>query len=118
MKKLDFEDESISSFFSKLETDMLKYLWGKGYGSTKILYRLFGEKHKVAHSTISVTLGRLYKKGILNRKSERGKGGIRFVYYPQLTKEEFGDQLANKFIDFLRKSFGETCVANLRKKIK
>ena len=118
MKKLDFEGRDIDSLFSKLETDMLKYLWNKGYGNTNILYKLLGEQHDVSHSTISVTLGRLYEKGILRRRPEKGKGGIRFVYYPKLSKAEFGDQLANKFVEFLRKSFGEASIANLKKRIK
>ena len=116
MRKTYLDD--VDSLFSKLEADILGYLWNKGYGNTKILYKLFREKHRVTHSTIAVTLGRLYEGGILTRKPERGKGGIRFVYYPKFTKEEFGNNLANKFIEFLRKSFGEACVANLRKKIK
>lgn len=118
MKRIDLEGNNIDSLFSKLETDILRYLWDRGYGSTKILYKLFGEKHSVTHSTIAVTLGRLYGKGILKRKPEIGRGGIRFVYYPKFTKEEFGNHLADKFIGFLRKSFGEACVANLKKRIK
>lgn len=118
MRRINLEGKDIDSLFSKLETDVLRYLWAKGYGSTNILYKLLGEKHDVTHSTISVTLGRLFGKGILTRKPERGKGGIRFVYYPKFTKEEFGSHLANKFIEFLRKSFGETSVANLKKNLK
>ncbi|MBI4010204.1 MAG: BlaI/MecI/CopY family transcriptional regulator [Candidatus Aenigmarchaeota archaeon] len=118
MRKLDFEGKDIDSLFSRLEADVLRYLWSKGYGSTNILYKLFGEKHNVSHSSIAVTLGRLHEKGILKRKAERGKGGIRFVYHPKFTKEEFGNHLANKFVEFLRNSFGEACVANLKKKIK
>ena len=112
------EGKNTDSLFSKLEADILGYLWNRGQGNTNILYKLLGEKHDVTHSTVAVTLGRLYGKGILTRKPERGKGGIRFVYYPRFTKEEFGSHLANKFIDFLRKNFGEACVANLKKKIK
>ncbi len=104
--------------FSELETDILKYLWIKGYGNTNILYKLFGKKHGVTHSTISVTLGRLHETGILTRKPERGLGGIRFVYYPKFTKEEFGNRLADRFVEFLRKNFGEASVANLKKKIR
>ncbi len=118
MRRIDLESQDIGSLFNKLETDILRYLWNKGYGGTNILYKLLGEKHDITHSTVAVTLGRLYEKGILKRKAERGKGGIRFVYYPKFTKEEFGDHLANKFIEFLRKSFGDACVANLKKKIK
>ena len=118
MKKIDLESSDMNSLFSKLETDILGYLWNKGYGRTNIFYKLFGEKHKVKHSTIAVTLGRLHNRGILKRKPEKGRGGIRFVYYPKFTKEEFGDHLADKFIGFLRKSFGEASIANLKKKIK
>lgn len=112
------ENQDISSLFSKLETDMLNYLWNKGQANTNILYKLLGEKHKVTHSTISVTLGRLYERGILIRMPQKGRGGIRFIYYPRFSKEEFGNHLADKFVEFLKKSFGETCVANLKKKIK
>lgn len=118
MKRIGLENKDIDSLFSELESDILRYLWGKGNGSTNILYKLLGEKHDVTHSTIAVTLGRLYEKGILTRKPERGRGGIRFVYYPKFTKEEFGEQLADKFIEFLRRSFGESSVAYLKKKIK
>lgn len=118
MRKLDFEGKDIDSLFSRLEADILKYLWNRGYGNTNIVYKLLGEKHDVTHSTIAVTLGRLYEKKILNRRPERGKGGLKFVYYPKFTKEEFGNHLANKFIGFLRRNFGENCIANLKKSIK
>jgi len=118
VRRIDLESKDIDSLFSELEADILGYLWRRGQGSTNILYKLLGEKHNVIHSTIAVTLGRLYEKGILKRKAERGKGGIRFVYYPKFSKEEFGNHLADKFVDFLRKSFGEACVANLKKKIR
>ncbi len=118
MKRIDLENKSINSLFNELETDILKYMWAKSYGSTNILYKLLGEKHNVTHSTVSVTLGRLYEKGILKRKPETGRGGVRFIYFPKFTKEEFGNNLANEFVEFLRKSFGEACVANLKKKIK
>ncbi len=118
MRRIDLESKNVDSLFSDLETDILRYLWSKGHGSTNILYKLLGEKHHVTHSTIAVTLGRLYKSGILIRKPERGKGGIRFLYYPKFSKEEFGEHLTDKFIEFLRKGFGESSVAYLKKKIK
>ncbi len=118
MRKIGFEDSDIDSLFSHLESDILHYMWNKGNGSTEILYKLLGDKHDVSHSTVAVTLGRLYERGILTRKPQRGKGGLKFVYYPKFTKEGFGNHLADKFVQFLRKSFGETCVANLKKRIK
>jgi predicted transcriptional regulator len=107
-----------SELFSSLERDILEVLWKTGKGQSRTLYNLLRRKHRVTHSTIAVTLNRLYQRGILKRKPERGKGGIRYVYYPRLTKTELGDTIAAKFISFLRKNFGEATVANLKKKIK
>ena len=118
MRKIAFEDSDIDSLFSNLESDILHYMWSKGNSSTGILHKLLGDKHDVSHSTVAVTLGRLHERGLLTRKPQRGRGGLKFIYYPKFTKEEFGNHLADKFVEFLRKSFGENCVANLKKRIK
>ena len=118
MKELITSHNSVSDLFSNLETDILSILWKRGEGKSKILYTILGEKHGVTHSSVAVTLSRLYQKGILKRKPERAKGGIRFIYYPKFTKEELGSHIASNFLKFLRKNFGEACVANFRKDIK
>ena len=115
MKKLTADGNDL---FNDFEEDILAILWRKGEGRSKLLHTLLGEKHDITHSTVAVTLNRLYKKGILKRSPERAQGGIRFVYYPKFTKEELGNHIASNFVNFLRKNFGEACIANLKKKIK
>lgn len=104
--------------FSDLEKDILDILWKRGGAGTGVLYKFLANKHNIKHSTIAVTLGRLYKRKILTRKSEKAQGGTRYIYYPRFTKEEISNQLVFKFVDFLSRTFGESSVANLRKKLK
>lgn len=104
--------------FSELEADILNYLWKNKEARSKALYKELKNKHKCTHSTIAVTLDRLYKKGVLKRTSEKCKGGKRYIYYPKFSKDELGFVIANKFLIFLRKTFGEACVAKLKTKLK
>ena len=116
MKKLALENSN--GIFSELESDILEILWAKGSAGSRYLHDLVKSKHSVTHSTIAVTLARLHDKDLLRRKAVKGLGGTRFVYYPKYTKIQLGDQLAGKFVTFLRNSFGDACVANLKKRIR
>ena len=116
MKSIEFAD-GMNSIFSELEEDILKNLWANGSGHSKSLHEDLGKKYKVPHTTIAVTLNRLHEKGILIRKPQKTRGGTRYIYTPKLSREDLGTHLGQKFFSFLRKNFGETCVANLKKKI-
>ena len=116
MKSVAFEN-GMNCFFSELEEDILENLWKNKFGHSKSLHENLGKKYKVSHTTIAVTLNRLHEKGLLARKPEKTRGGTRYIYSPKLSREALGDDLSGKFLGFLRKSFGENCVANLKKKI-
>ncbi len=116
MKSVDFAG-GMNFIFSDLEEEILKQLWNKGNGHSKSLHESVGKKYHVTHSTIAVTLNRLHEKGLLQRKPEKTRGGTRYIYTPKLSREDFGNHLSGKFLSFLRKSFGENCVANLKRKL-
>ncbi len=116
MKSVAFEN-GMNFIFSDLEEDILKNLWKEGSGHSKSLHEEMKAKHKVSHTTIAVTLNRLHEKGLLIRKPQKTRGGTRYIYTPKLSREDYGTHLGEKFFSFLRKSFGENCVANLKKRI-
>ncbi len=116
MKSVEFAD-GMNSIFSELEEDILKNLWKEGSGHSKSLHEAIGKKYKVPHTTIAVTLNRLHEKGLLIRKPQKTRGGTRYIYTPKLSREDYGTHLGEKFFSFLRKNFGENCVANLKKRI-
>jgi predicted transcriptional regulator len=118
MDKINLSKRGMSSFMSALESDILEYLWTNKQGNSKLIHDTVRRKHDCAHSSIAVMLDRMHKKGLLTRKVERCRGGERFIYYPKVSKQELGDKISEKFLRFLKTTFGEACVANLRTKIK
>ncbi len=116
MKSVAFEN-GMNCFFSELEEEILENLWKNDSGHSKSLHETVGKKYKVSHTTIAVTLNRLHEKGLLARKPEKTRGGTRYIYTPKYSREAFGNHLSGKFLSFLKKSFGENCVANLKKRL-
>lgn len=116
MKSVAFEN-GMNCFFSDLEEEILENLWKNQSGHSKSLHEAIGKKYKVSHTTVAVTLNRLHECGLLVRRPEKTRGGTRYIYMPKLSREDFGNHLSEKFLSFLRKSFGENCVANLKKRL-
>jgi len=66
----------------------------------------------VAYTTISTTLDRLYKKGLLGRETTVGKGGSRYVYtYPE--NESLRKEIVGGVVDKLVTAFGSAVVSTI-----
>ncbi len=103
--------------FNALERDILAVLWEAGEARSRPLHLLLGHKHHVTHTAIAVALNRLRTQGILLRRPEKARGGTRFVYRSRYTREELGTHIGSRFLHFLRKNFGDACVANLKESL-
>lgn len=66
----------------------------------------------LAYSTISTTLDRLYKKGMLARDEEIGRGGSRYIYMVQ-SEEKMKGRVVKGFVDRLLTAFGPTIISTL-----
>ena len=66
----------------------------------------------LAYSTISTTLDRLYKKGMLARNEEIGRGGSRYIYMIQ-SEEKMKGRVVKGFVDRLLTAFGPTIISTL-----
>ncbi len=76
--------------FGPLELDVMRIVWERGRATSREVYEAL--QHK-AHTTISTTMGRLVKKGVLTvERPERTSGAHGWspgVYTPTMTKVEF-----------------------------
>jgi len=118
LNKLDLQKHGLTAMLSDVESDLLTVLWKEKQANARILFDAIKGKHALAYSSTVVYLDRLYSKGLLERKIERGKGGLRYIYLPKYSKQELGNKIADNFISFLKASFGESSTAYLRKKLK
>ena len=103
-KVTDFE-----SLLSPLERDVLHVLWP----SRELRVREIHSKlrRKVAVSSVAVICDRLHDKGIVGRKIETARGGVRYVYYPAQDEQAFEKKVIEKTVDKLIDAFGQTAVS-------
>jgi predicted transcriptional regulator len=66
----------------------------------------------LAYSTISTTLDRLYKKGMLGRDEAIGRGGSRYIYMLH-SEEKVKGKVVKGFVDRLLTAFGPTVISTL-----
>jgi predicted transcriptional regulator len=98
------------SLLSPLENDVLKVLWpDKKMRVREIHSRLNGKK--VALSSVAVILDRLHDKGIVARKIETARGGVRYVYYPTQDRSAFEKSVVEKTVNNLIETFGSNAVS-------
>jgi predicted transcriptional regulator len=65
----------------------------------------------LAYSTISTTLDRLYKKGMLEREEEVGRGGSRYIY--TIRSEKVKGRVVKGVVDRLLTAFGPSVLSTL-----
>ena len=97
------------SLMSPLESDVLKILWP----DKKLRVREIHDKlkRKVALSSVAVICDRLHDKGIVARKIETARGGVRYLYYPTQDKNSFEKSVVEKTVNRLIETFGSTAVS-------
>ena len=66
----------------------------------------------LAYTTISTTLDRLYKKGVLTRDEAVGRGGSRYIYRLH-SEDRVKGKIVKGFVDRLVIAFGPSIISTL-----
>ncbi len=111
--------EKVADFdalLSPLEADVLSVLWP----DKKLRVREIHEKliKKVALSSVAVICDRLHDKGIVARKIETARGGVRYIYYPTQDKSSFEKSVVENTVNKLIKTFGSNAVSYFNERFK
>ncbi len=111
--------ETVSDFdslLSPLEGDVLSVLWpDKKLRVREIHSKL---KRKVAISSVAVILDRLHDKGIVARKEETARGGVRYIYFPVRDKQSFEKSVVEQTVNKLIDAFGHSAVSYFNERFK
>jgi predicted transcriptional regulator len=118
LTKIRIEKKGLETILSTLESDIMNILWKRNPLKVKELYGLLKKKHKVAQTSIAVTMDRLYEKKIVDRKIESGRGGLHYLYYPSKTKQEFEKTVVDQTVNKLIEAFGPTAVSYFDERFK
>ncbi len=95
-----------------LEAEVLRCLKSLRSATAGQVLEDMSSRRPLAYTTVSTTLDRLYKKGLVSRKAESGPTGQRYVYSfsgnPGLEK-----QVVNKMVDKLVAAFGPSVASSI-----
>ena len=117
-KKPDFsqyniEGKALEAFLGPLEASIMEAIWSSD--KTPVTVRKIHEDLKktknIAYTTVMSTMDRLFEKHLLDRKIEKGRGGLFYVYWPALEKQIFQKSAVREVLSSLIGNFGDV-VAN------
>ena len=109
MKNIAITQE-IKSALSPLESDVLFILKDNKDYLVREVYQIIKKKRKVAPSSISVILDRLYEKGLVKRTPQTCRGGMRFIYQIKKDKNAYERSVVQQTVNRLLEKFGDNAL--------
>ena len=91
LPQYNLEGVKMESFLGPLEARVLDTIWAaeKKPLTVREVHLAMGKDAKLAYTTIMTTMNRLFEKDLLDREVKSGKGGLYYVYWPKMEKEDF-----------------------------
>lgn len=99
-----------------LEAEVLATVKRLGEASGSEALRELRKNKDIAYTTVTTTLDRLYKKGLLSREQTLGRGGVRYVYRFK-HDEEIEGKIVEGTIGRLLNAFGSHAVSMIYEKL-
>ena len=96
----------------ELEAAVLGTVIRLGKASARQVAQDLEPSRGLAYTTISTTLDRLYKKGVLARDEAIGRGGSRYIYHIH-SEDKVKGRIVKGFVDRLVTAFGPGIISTL-----
>jgi predicted transcriptional regulator len=117
-KKLDvsqynIDGKALEAFLGPLEATVMDAIWSskKTPVTVREIHETLKQTKNLAYTTIMTTMDRLFEKNLLDRKTEKGRGGLYYVYWPAMEKQLFQKSAVKEVLSSLVNNFGSV-VAN------
>jgi predicted transcriptional regulator len=113
VSQYNIEGKALEAFLGPLEANTMEAIWNseKKPVSVREVYEALKKTKNIAYTTVMSTMDRLFDKHLLDRKIEKGRGGLYYVYWPALEKQIFQKTVVREVLSSLIGNFGEV-VAN------
>jgi predicted transcriptional regulator len=100
--------KELEAFLGPLEANIIGVIWNSDKKPLRVrdVYEELKKKKDIAYTTVMSTMDRLYEKGLLDRRIEKGKGGLFYVYWPKLEEQSFKKSAVREVISSLIENFG------------
>lgn len=111
--KLDPSQSGLRKTLREYEEIALRFIWsvgdnGAGSGKTwEVTNERLGKDKSISRASVIFFLNRMVDQGVLDYRSETGKGGHHRVYYPKMNEAEYKKHLLRTSVESLMKDFPE-----------
>ena len=111
---IDFQPhkQDLGKVLGDLEADIMRTIWNIQSGDVKTIHREINKERKAAVTTVATVLDRLHRKGLVKRTLVKG-AGVRYVYRPAMTRNQFDSTIVRNVFKGLFESFGESAISYL-----
>lgn len=118
ISQYNVEGTKLQTFLGPLEATIIETIWcsKKRPITVRDVLEILKKKKAIAYTTVMNTMDRLYEKGLLDRRIEKGKGGIYYVYWPKLEEQSFKQTAVSEVIGSLLDNFGDLVTSCLIEK--
>ncbi|NLT37972.1 MAG: BlaI/MecI/CopY family transcriptional regulator [Methanomassiliicoccus sp.] len=112
LPQYNIEGSRTDSFLGPLEAKVLDTIWEAEDRPLTVreVHKAMGEDNRLAYTTIMTTMNRLFEKGLLDREVKSGKGGLYYVYWPDMERDEFERSAILDVLQSLSDKFGENVI--------
>ena len=113
VSQYNIEGKALEAFLGPLEANIMDAVWTSKKTPTTVreIFEALKKTKIIAYTTVMSTMDRLFEKHLLDRKIEKGRGGLYYVYWPALEKQSFQKSAIREVLSSLIDNFGEV-VAN------
>lgn len=111
---IDFQPhkQDLSKVLGDLEADIMKTVWEIQSGDVRTIHKELNKERKAAVTTVATVLDRLHGKNLVQRELVKGSG-VRYVYSPAMTRNQFDSTVVRNVFKGLFESFGESAISYL-----
>ncbi len=109
------EHKGLRASLFDLEADIMEVVWSKRWARFAVseVHLELERSRSIAYTTVMTTVARLYEKELLTRERD----GRRYLYFPTLSREEFGRVMARQVLNSLPPTGREEAVALLVERV-
>jgi predicted transcriptional regulator len=114
ISQYNIEGKELQAFLGPLETSIIEVMWGSKQPLTvRDVYEKLRRRKRIAYTTVMTTMDRLYEKGLLDRRVEKGRGGVLYVYWPKFEEHSFKKSAVHEVLNSLMENFGDIVASYL-----
>jgi predicted transcriptional regulator len=104
---------ALKSKLGPLELTIMNIMWKAQSSTVRHIHDEISKEREIALTTVSTTMNRLYKKDLLSREVNSGKGGLYYIYKTKVTKGIFEEKESKNIATQLIKSFGSSATLKI-----